>query len=313
MQFFKPHILFIAVIFLLSIQGCAGVKKPPVQTLAIVPGVSGHFKIGQIMDLTAGISVSFDKLADQLSSKDLVFVGEVHDNPEHHLIQVQILQAIISRHSEVTLAMEFFQQTAQKAIDRYLQGDTDEETFLKEVGWKKGGGFEYSFYRPLMLLAKQNGIGVLALNAPRDIVKKVARKGLKGLDEHERKQLPEEIDLTNAAHREYVREAYGQHGHGNLKTFEFFYEAQCVWEDTMAHNIAEYLRRSNRKVIAFMGNGHIVDKFGVPNRTIKRVPVSMTTVMPYALRGQDTIEKGTADYVWLTPAYPHRFMLLRQE
>jgi len=313
MQFFKTHISFIAVIFLLSIQGCAGVKKPPVKTLAIVPGVSGHLKIGQIMDLAAGELVSFDKLADQLSSKDLVFVGEVHDNPEHHLIQVQVLQAIINRQSEITLAMEFFQQTAQKAIDRYLQGDTNEETFLEEVDWKKGWGFEYSFYRPLMLLAKQNGIGVLALNAPSDIVRKVARKGLKGLDEQERNQLPEDIDLTDAAHRNYVQEIYGQHGHGDLNTFDFFYEAQCVWEDTMAHNIAEYLKGSERKVIAFTGNGHIVNKFGIPNRTIKRVPVSMATVMPYALRGQSTIEKGTADYVWLTPAYPHRFMLLRQE
>jgi uncharacterized iron-regulated protein len=139
----------------------------------------------------------------------------------------------------------------------------------------------------------------------------VARQGLKDLDEDERRQLPKDIDLNDAAHRDYVREIFGEHGHGDLKAFEFFYEAQCVWEDTMAHNIAEYLEGSGGKVIAFMGNGHIVNKFGVPNRTVKRVPVSMATVMPYALRGEETIEKGTADYVWLTPAYPHRFLLVK--
>jgi uncharacterized iron-regulated protein len=284
-------IIFSTLIILLSIHGCASVKKKPTPTMATLPGVSDQFKIGQIIDVSAGKVISFEEFINRIATKELIFVGEVHDNPEHHLIQVQILQALIAK---------------QPALDRYIQWETDEGVFLEEVGWKKGWGFDYSFYRPLMLLARQNGSRVLAINAPKDIVRKVARKGLEGLDQSERDQIAREIGLDNEGHRAYLREVYGQHGHGSLKQFEYFYEAQCVWEDTMAQNIADFLIKEEGKMIVFTGNGHIVNKYGIPDRAVKRHPVSMVTVMPYAIHGTETLEKGMADYVWLTPSYPHR-------
>ena len=305
MLFRLPIIIFFTFIIFLSLNGCASVEKPT-PTMATMPGVSDQFKIGQIIDLSAGEVISLGEFIDRIASKELIFVGEVHDNPEHHLIQVQILQALMAKAEHIDLAMEFFQHPDQTALDRYIQGETEEDIFLKEVGWKKGWGFDYSFYRPLMMLARQNGSRVLAINAPKDIVRKVARKGLEGLDESERDQIAREIGLDNEAHRNYLREVYGQHGHGSLKQFEYFYEAQCVWEDTMAQNIADFLIKEKRKVIVFAGNGHIVNKFGIPDRAVKRHPVSMVTVMPYAIHGTENIEKGMADYFWLTPSYPHR-------
>jgi uncharacterized iron-regulated protein len=299
-------IIFSTLIILLSIHGCASVKKKPTPTMATLPGVSDQFKIGQIIDVSAGKVISFEEFINRIATKELIFVGEVHDNPEHHLIQVQILQALIAKTGQRDLAMEFFQHSDQPALDRYIQGETDEGVFLEEVGWKKGWGFDYSFYRPLMLLARQNGSRVLAINAPKDIVRKVARKGLEGLDQSERDQIAREIGLDNEGHRAYLREVYGQHGHGSLKQFEYFYEAQCVWEDTMAQNIADFLIKEEGKMIVFTGNGHIVNKYGIPDRAVKRHPVSMVTVMPYAIHGTETLEKGMADYVWLTPSYPHR-------
>ena len=281
MLFRLPIIIFFTFIIFLSIHGCASVEKPT-PTMATMPGVSGQFKIGQIIDLSAGEVISFGEFIDRIASKELIFVGEVHDNPEHHLIQVQILQALMAKAEHIDLAMEFFQHPDQTALDRYIQRETEEDVFLKEVGWKKGWGFDYSFYRPLMLLARQNGSRVLAINAPK------------------------EIGLDSEAHRAYLREIYGQHGHGSLKQFEYFYEAQCVWEDTMAQNIADFLIKEKGKMIVFAGNGHIVNKYGIPDRAVRRHPVSMVTVMPYAIHGTENIEKGMADYVWLTPSYPHR-------
>jgi uncharacterized iron-regulated protein len=271
--------------------------------VASIPGVSGHFKIGQILDLKTGTSLAFDHLIDQISSTDLIFIGEIHNNPEHHLVQVQILQALADCCGPLNIAMEFFQEPQQPVLNRYLQGELDEEAFLKEANWRDSWGFDYSFYRPLMLLAKHHGYSVLAINAPQDVVKKVARHGLKSLDAKERDELPADIDLSNEAHRAYVRKAYERHRHGALKEFEYFYEAQCVWEDTMAENLAQYLKENGRKLIVFAGNGHLINKFGIPERTIKRMPVSMVTIMPYVLSGTESMEEGIADYVWFTADY----------
>lgn len=301
----KLTTIFLALLTFFILQGCS-IMKIHVPFMASVQGIPGHFKIGQIIDLEKGKALSFEQLIDQIASKDLIFIGEVHDNPEHHLIQVQILQALVLRCGPMDIAMEFFQKPQQPFLDRYLKGEITESDFLKEADWEKGWGFDYHYYRPLMLLAKQNGTRILAINAPRQIVKKVARSGLKSLDELERNQLPENIDLSNKAHRAYVHRAFKEHGHGDLKDFDYFYEAQCVWEDTMAHNLAEYFRRDHGKLIVFAGNGHIIHKFGIPLRTANRAPVSMVTIMPYPINPKMPIKKEAADYVWLTSSYPHR-------
>jgi uncharacterized iron-regulated protein len=274
---------------------------------ASIPGASGHFRTGQIVDLKRGEVISFDQLIERIASKDLVFVGEVHDNPEHHLIQVQILQSLMGCCGPVTIAMEFLRKPDQEFIDLYLKGELTEEQFLEKIDWRGGGwGFAYHLYRPIFLLAKQNKSEMLPINAPHEIVKKVARKGLNSLDHAERNRLATDIDLSNKAHFAYVREVYEHHSHKQLREFEYFYEAQCVWEDTMAENIAKYLGENRVKVVALTGNGHIVNKFGIPDRVISRFPVSMVTIMPYPLNENVVIKGETADFVWLTPAYPRR-------
>ena len=280
--------------------------KIPAPPRAAIKGVSESFQIGQILDLKAGKAVSFGRFIERIASKDLIFFGEVHDNPEHHLMQIQTLQALADCCSPLTIAMEFFERPKQDILDRYIRGELEEAAFLKAVDWKGGWGFDYHLYRPLLLFARQNRIRVLALNAPSDIVKKVARKGLKGLDTAQRDQLAREIDLGNKAHRAYLREIYGGPGHGGLKTFEYFYEAQCVWEETMAQQIAENLGEKGNKMIVFSGNGHIVRKFGIPDRAARRVSVSMATLMPYPLDETVFLDKGLADFLWLTPSFPHR-------
>ena len=46
-----------------------------------------------------------------------------------------------------------------------------------------------------MLLARRNALGILAINASHDTVKKVARHGLQSLDIDERNKLAKNIDL----------------------------------------------------------------------------------------------------------------------
>ena len=294
---------------LLMAMGCSGIRMVA-HPNATLPGSSGHFRKGQILDLRAGKAISFQELIIQISSKDLLFVGEVHDNPEHHLIQLQILQALVDASVPLTLGMEFFQEKQQDSLDRYLEREVGEEEFLKEVSWQQDWGFDYHLYRPLILFARQNGFRVLALNAPHEIVKKVARQGLIALDSHERSQIAQDIDLTHEAHRAYARAAYDQHAHGDLKNFESFYEAQCVWDETMADNLASYLKGRKEPVVVFTGNGHIAYRFGVPDRTLWRHPVSIATMLLMPLSKDIFLEKEIADYLWFTSDCPHKGITL---
>jgi len=129
------------------------------------------------------------------------------------------------------------------------------------------------------------------------------------LDPSEREQLPKEIDLTQDRHRAFLLEIYNEHSPRDMKQFEYFYEAQCVWEETMASHLAKHLASGRGRLIAFTGNGHIVNKFGIPDRPVRRVPASMVTVMPYPCSGKETIDRQAADYVWFTLPAPQRFSM----
>ena len=95
-----------------------------------------------------------------------------------------------------------------------------------------------------------------------------------------------------------MKKIFDKHEHQDLKNFDYFYQAQCVWEDTMAENIASSLIDNKKKIVVLLGNGHIVNGFGVPKRTLKRINVNMAEVVTYPLPGHLVQEE--ADYIWLT-------------
>jgi uncharacterized iron-regulated protein len=292
--------------------GCAS-RPPKAPPVAKIKGVQGIFQIGQIVDLHKGKRLGFKAFIDKIAPQDLIFVGEIHNNAEHHIIQFQVLQALMEISGTVDLAMEFFRTPKQSILDSYMSGKITESEFLESVDWGRSWGYPFHLYRPLLTLARERGSRVLAINVPQELVRKVAKVGLTGLSVSERAKLPRKIDLTVRAHRKYVREAYLMHEREGIPNFQFFYEAQCVYEEVMARNIATYFKkagRKHRKLIVFTGNGHIVYRFGIPNRVLERVPVSAVTIMPYALVEPSSIPSEIADFVWLTPnsRRPHESM-----
>ena len=274
--------------------------------LATVEGIQRHFSQGRIIDLETGEAINFTGLIEKLKPVDVIFVGEVHNNPEHHLIQVQLLQALMARYAPpLAVAMEFFDTTRQPVLDKFMSGDLDEPAFLEQVDWKNNWRFPYHLYRPILWVSQDKGTALLGINAPNAVVKKVARSGLVSLTSEERNQVARDIDLDNKAHREYLSSIFKHHPFKknpkhSVENFDHFYQAQCVWDETMAETISEYIKAHGGKMVVFTGNGHIMNRFGIPDRVLRRVDVKTATIVLYPLTERTTINKRLADYVWLT-------------
>lgn len=294
----------LALFFLLICTGCAPKKHPQpphtVPALATVKGGDSLFRTGQIIDLQAGQAIAFSELIRRLRAKDLVFIGEVHDNAEHHLIQVQILQKLLDNEPGFAVGIEFLPHPVQPVLDRFMAWKIDEQELLEQTDWSGNWGFPFSFYRPLFHLIRKQGETLLALNAPNKLVKKVARTGLAGLTAQERDQLAKTINLEDQPHRAYLKAVFQGHAQGQLNNFDFFYQAQCAWEETMAERIAGYRQKHPVKMAVFCGNGHIVNKFGIPDRVHRRQATSLATLLLKPLHGSKVIDPQEADYVWLT-------------
>jgi len=127
-----------------------------------------------------GIVKTLDQVADDLSRYDVVFFGEFHGHSGIHLAQMQMFRALQQRYPDMTLSLEQFERDTQPLLDQYLAGDIGEKV-LEEDG-RAWPNYKQS-YRPLVEYSKDNGLPVVAANAPKQAVICVSKKGPEILDE----------------------------------------------------------------------------------------------------------------------------------
>jgi uncharacterized iron-regulated protein len=256
---------------------------------------------GEIVQVKTGQVISFEAMIEDLSSVDIVYVGETHINRAHHDIQLKILQALFAKNRSVRVGMEMFERSSQPILDQWRSGNLTEETFLKKVNWEENWSFDFSLYRDVLYFIRENHIHLTALNIPPEIVKKVATHGLASLSEEDRARIAQDIDLSDAEHRTFAQERFAEHDIEDLHGFDNFYGAQCVWDDSMAESVAKMVEshKKDAPIVIFAGNGHI-ERFGIPKRVQRRGNVSDMTVMPVAVGA--TVKQTAADYIWVTKA-----------
>ena len=127
-----------------------------------------------------GAVKTLDQVADDLSRYDVVFFGEFHGHSGIHLAQMKMFRALQQRYADMTLSLEQFERDTQPLLDQYLAGDIGEKVLQEDGrGWPN---YEQS-YRPLVEYSKDNGLPVIAANAPKQAVICVSKKGPEILDE----------------------------------------------------------------------------------------------------------------------------------
>jgi uncharacterized iron-regulated protein len=244
--------------------------------------------------------VSYEEMLADLKQVQVVFVGETHTNAVHHDIQARIVQALHAGHPDLTVGMEMFDHRYDAVLARWTAGELDREDFIQKTHWyvrRAGWGFNFDLYAPIFETVRDNSIRLVGLNVPGWIPPKISKSGLDNLLPDERPLLAENIDTENAEHRAYVENIFNANPHHKIASFDFFYEAQCAWEDTMAASIAR--KMGDSPFVVLIGNGHIIRKFGVPDRVYARRQVPLRTV--YLASVGSEVDWDYADYIWVTP------------
>ena len=267
----------------------------------------------EIYTIPEGKKISFDQLIEQVDSSKVVFVGEAHDQIEHHHIELRILQGLLVKGKDLVVGMEMFSRSQQPVLDRWSQGGLTEREFRKETNWDTTWGIDYRLYKGILDEAKAHHLKVLALNVEREWVSNVARNGVMGLPPEDRSKLPE-MDLTDKEHRAYIRRIYDSHRGGLSKDVEHFYESQSLWDEGMAETLSEFAKSSDsqgKTILVIAGNGHIVFDFGIPKRFYRRTPFPFKTIVMKEWTKEpdmDILSPPTsaplADFLWVTRPNP---------
>ncbi len=240
--------------------------------------------------------LTLEEVAQRVSLNRVILVGEQHNRYEHHLAQLEIVKWLYEHGHKVAIGMEMFERTYQKYLDQYLAGELSEKELLRKTEYFKRWKYDWYLYRPILRYAKEKGIPVVALNMDSEIIKKVARSGIKSLSEREKSLLPE-IDYSNEAYKVYLKEVFEEHRSffEEFRKFEYFYEAQLLWDETMAETAAEWLKKNkNFQMVILVGKGHVIYGYGIPSRLKRR---GITAVATLVLGGNERISAGFADYI----------------
>ncbi|MEZ4458205.1 MAG: ChaN family lipoprotein [bacterium] len=257
-----------ALILVATLWGCATVPPAPTKT------PSGVYDVG------TGSRLTQEQFRARIVAADYVLVGESHDSAEDHALQLEVFRTMAS-HRRVALGMEMFQRPYQAALDAYVAGELDEAQMLAQTEWESRWGFATELYRPLWQFARETSSPILALNVRRELTKRVSAVGIAGLSDDERVDVVE-IDLSREDYRSWLKDVFSGHGmQMDDAKFQRFYEAQLLWDETMADTAVAFRKSQPEEVavLVVVGRGHVEHGWGIPSRIQRRDPSASVLVL----------------------------------
>lgn len=300
-----------------------------------------------IVDARTGRSVDEATFWTRLGTARAVCVGEEHTNPHHHWVQLAVVQRLLAdlpKTTRLALGMEMFQRPFQGVLDDYAARRIDAAALRSRAGWEERWAYDWGFYAQTIDAAVAGGAELLALNAAKELTKKVVRKGLESLTPEEKAQVPE-LNLTDAAHRAWfdslMESMGGSDAHatkdpkeskepevpdddvhkgvkatqpppppaGEMPSAERIYTVQVIWDESMADGAAKWLAKTpNGHAVILAGNGHCHDS-AIVARLKRRGVADVLSIRPVVdSEGQvaEALAKPMNDYVVVLQPPPEK-------
>ena len=292
---------FLCIALLIACGGKYG-GTPPTKTAGMGKrGIEAAALPYSIVDARTGRQVDTAAFWAQVAASRVVCVGEDHPNPHHHWFQLEVVRHVTAK-KPLALGMEMFQRPFQGVLDDYAAKRIDESALLSRSGYQERWGYDYGFYGPTINTAVAAGATLLALNAPKELTKKIVRQGLESLTPDEKKQVPELV-LDDKVHRAWFDDTMesmgGAHAHGKkgeesnegddkevadakaeMPSADRIYTAQVLWDETMADGAARWAKSAPQGLLVLLaGNGHCHDS-AIVNRIKRRGVDKVISVRP---------------------------------
>ncbi len=125
-----------------------------------------------------GKKANYGKMIQLLSSKDVVLIGEYHNNAISHWMELEITNDCQQKR-EVVLGAEMFEQDNQNALNQYLAGKLTAKGLDTAARLWKNYPTDYA---PLVNFAKEKGLAFVATNVPRKYASMVSKGGFEALN-----------------------------------------------------------------------------------------------------------------------------------
>jgi len=257
---------------------------------------------------------SLDAIVKAMGDVDAVFLGEQHDDAVGHAIEAELFRRAVAEYMakrKVALSMEMFERDVQTVVDEYASGLITEQHFLSSSRpWPN----YKTDYRPLVELAKEKKLDLIAANAPRRYVNMVSRNGrdsLNGLSKQAKTWLaplpyPEPSTTYRDKFNALMSGNTGDPARMNPNAATNLIYSQSLWDATMANSVANYLRANKGSLVVHLNGGfHTESRLGTIEQLMNYRPKAKVVVitMQYAddvSKFDAAKQKDIGDFVILT-------------
>ena len=253
-----------------------------------------HAELGVILDLRSGEQLSPQQLLERLAEAPRLLVGEQHDNPDHHALQLWLLQALATQRAQGSLLLEMLAPDQQGSVDRVraqLAAGELVEDLPAALNWQKG--WDWRLYGPLLGYALAQPYPVLAANLDRAEMLDVYRK---------RPQLMGVASTAAPVHEQLLTQIRDSHC-GKLPESQL--PAMLAVQQQRDRRMAEALLAAPAPSMLLAGAYHVRRDLGVPLHLRDLGEPSGSLVL--MLAEVDTpVSADAADFVWYTAAQPQQ-------
>ena len=259
--------------------------------------VSGQKIQGYALFSEKGKKTSFEKILKEVAEADIVYFGEIHNDPIAHWLQLELVMAL-SKKRPLVIGAEMFEADNQAALDEYLSGQIDVDSFQKAARLWSNYSTDYA---KVVDYAKKDGIKVVATNIPRKYARMVFYDGFQALDTLTASEkrwiapLPVAYDPEVPCYRNMLQMDMGGH-----EADENFPKAQAIKDATMSYFILKN-RKADGLFLHLNGSYHSDNKEGIVWYTSRNNPQliqkTITTVYQKDLSALDESNKGKADFI----------------
>jgi uncharacterized iron-regulated protein len=279
--------------FIFALQATIPLLQPP-PLPSNHPAILTTYIPQRVFDTRQKNFSDFEVMLADLARADVVFVGEQHDDPNTHRLELAIVEGLVRRRTTVVIALEMFERDVQPLLDQYLGGKITEEQFLAgSRPWPRYA----TDYRPLIEFARAHQIPVIASDVPRPIAGEVAKTGLSTLDTlKDRSVAARDLQCpTSGDYYDRFEELMSGGGHpptadqkaADAKTkSDRFYFAQCLKDETMAESVAmAFDKNAARRATIVHVNGAFHSDYGEGTAagTRRRMPgrrIAVVSMLP---------------------------------
>ncbi len=263
-------------------------------------------KPAYIMYDGTGNEISYQDMIKDASEADIVFYGELHNDPLSHWFELEITRDLYkTAGNNLILGAEMFERDDQLIIDEYLDGMYDSDKFEPEV--KLWNNYKTD-YKPLIEFARENKLRFIATNIPRRYASMVSKKGFEILDslsveaKHLIAPLPVPYDPDLKGYREMLNMGGSMKGPAHVN--ENLPKAQAVKDATMAYSILENWKEG-KTFIHYNGSYHSRNFEGIIWYLMQAKPdlriVTIETVSQDDISMLEDQYKGSAGYIVCVP------------